>query len=72
MTTKIANSLGLDPEEIDPEESFASYGLDSSVALGLTGELSAWLNLELETILFWEYPKISRLAAYLADEVVKT
>lgn len=72
LTTKIANSLGLDPEEIDPEESFASYGLDSSVALGLTGELSAWLNLELETILFWEYPKISRLAAYLADEVVKT
>lgn len=72
LTTKIANSLGLDPEEIDPEESFASYGLDSSVALGLTGELSAWLNLELETILFWEYPRISRLAAYLADEVVKT
>ena len=71
LTAKIANSLGLDPEEIDPEESLASYGLDSSVALGLTGELSAWLNLELETILFWEYPKISRLAAYLADEVVK-
>ena len=71
LTTKIANSLGLVPEEIDPEESFASYGLDSSVALGLTGDLAAWLNLELETILFWEYPKISRLAAYLADEVVK-
>ena len=71
LTTKIANSLGLDPEEIDPEESLASYGLDSSVALGLTGELGSWLNLELETILFWEYPKISRLAAYLADEVVK-
>jgi acyl-CoA synthetase (AMP-forming)/AMP-acid ligase II/acyl carrier protein len=71
LTTKIANSLGIDPEEIDPEESLASYGLDSSVALGLTGELESWLNLELETILFWEYPKISRLAAYLADEVVK-
>jgi acyl-CoA synthetase (AMP-forming)/AMP-acid ligase II/acyl carrier protein len=72
LIAKIANSLGLDPEEIDPEESLASYGLDSSVALGLTCELGSWLNLELETILFWEYPKISRLAAYLADEVVKT
>lgn len=65
LISKLAEALNLDPEAIDPEESFAQYGLDSSVALELTGELSTWLECELEPTLFWEYTNIESLTEYL-------
>jgi acyl carrier protein len=71
LIDKLANSSGVDSEEIDLEKSIFAYGLDSSVALSMTGELENLLNLELDPTLFWEYPKISELAEYLVDELAK-
>jgi len=51
------------------DSSFNYYGLDSSVALTLTGELESWLNLELEETLFWEYTNIAELTEYLWEEL---
>jgi len=39
--------------------------------LSITGELETLLDLELDSTLFWEYPKISELAEYLVDELTK-
>ncbi|MEN9022190.1 MAG: acyl carrier protein [Verrucomicrobiaceae bacterium] len=63
---KLANALDLPIEEIELDTSFAEYGLDSSVALGLTGELSDWLQAPLEATTLWDYPNIKTLAASLA------
>lgn len=63
--------LGVDNEEIDLEKSIFAYGLDSSVAVSITGDLETWLDLELDPTLLWEYPKISELAEYLVDEIAK-
>jgi acyl carrier protein len=71
LIDKLASSLGVDREEIDLEKSIFAYGLDSSVALSLTGELEIFVDLELDPTLFWEYPKISELAEYLVDELAK-
>lgn len=71
LSDKLANLLGIDSEEIDLEKSIFSYGLDSSVALSITGELEILVDLELDSTLFWEYPKISELAEYLVDELAK-
>ena len=71
LIDKLANSLGIDNEEIDLEKSIFTYSLDSSVALSITGELETLLDLELDSTLFWEYPKISELAEYLVDELAK-
>jgi acyl carrier protein len=71
LMNKLANLLGVDGEQINLGESIFAYGLDSSVALSLTGELEAFLDLELDTTLFWEYPKISELAEYLVNELAK-
>jgi acyl carrier protein len=71
LIDKLANLSGVDSEEIDLEKSIFAYGLDSSVALSITGELENLLNLELDSTLFWEYPKISELAEYLVDELAK-
>jgi acyl carrier protein len=71
LIDKLASSLGVDSEEIDLEKSIFAYGLDSSVALSLTGELETLLDLELDSTLFWEYLKISELTEYLVDELAK-
>lgn len=67
----LANFLRINSKEIDLEKSIFTYGLDSSVALSITGELETLLDLKLDSTLFWEYPKISELAEYLVDELAK-
>ena len=69
LVTKLANFLGLESDQIEIDSSFNHYGLDSSVALTLTGELESWLNLELEETLFWEYTNIAELTEYLWEEL---
>ncbi|NEQ64743.1 MAG: AMP-binding protein [Symploca sp. SIO2D2] len=64
----LARNLNVLPSEISVNESFADYGLDSSVAVSTTGDLAKWLGYELEPTLFWEYPNIKALALYLAKE----
>ncbi|MBL1209089.1 AMP-binding protein [Geminocystis sp. GBBB08] len=68
LIKKLATVLALEEEDLDTETSFSQYGLDSSVALTLTGELSTLLNLELEATLFWEYTDIEELTEYLWKE----
>ncbi|MBH8563963.1 AMP-binding protein [Nostoc sp. CENA67] len=68
LVSHLALSLKVSPDEIDIQEPFATYGLDSAVAVSLTGELAQWLGCELEPTLFWEYPNIEVLAQYLAAE----
>jgi len=68
LIANLAIYLRVQPDEIDISQSFAYYGLDSSVAVSLTGELSDWLHLEkLDPMLFWEYPNIEALAQHLVN-----
>ena len=71
LIDKLAKSSGVDSEKIDLEKSIFDYGLDSSVALSITGELETLLDLKLDSTLFWECLKISDLVEYLVDELAK-
>ena len=68
LVSHLARHLNILPNEIGVNESFADYGLDSSVAVTITGDLAEWLGYELEPTLFWEYPNIKAIALYLAEE----
>lgn len=68
LVGKLATYLKINPDDIDIEEPFAHYKLDSSVAVSLTGKLADWLGRELEPTLFWEYPTIESVAQYLESE----
>jgi acyl-CoA synthetase (AMP-forming)/AMP-acid ligase II/acyl carrier protein len=73
IQTWLINSLSLylkvEPAAIDVSLPFAYYGLDSSVAVSITGELAQWLGLDqLDPTLFWEYPSIEALAQHLGTE----
>jgi len=66
LVAKLAERLKLDPGEIDRREPFASYGLGSTEAVSLAGELAEWLGRALSPALAYEYPTIETLARHLA------
>ena len=68
LVSHLARHLNVLPNEINVNESFTDYGLDSSVAVSTTGDLSEWLGYDLEPTLFWEYPNVKAIALYLAEE----
>lgn len=65
----VANLLEIDPEDIDTTIPFDRYGLDSSAAVGLTGDLEDWLGLEIDPTLLYDYPTIESLAEHLGSEL---
>ncbi|MCI0725428.1 MAG: AMP-binding protein [Chloroflexi bacterium] len=54
--------------ELDPQEPFTRYGLDSAESVSVIGELETWLGLSLPPTLAWDYPNPRVLARYLAGE----
>lgn len=63
----LAQMLEVSPDEINVTTTFDRYGLDSSAAVGLTGDLEDWLGIELEPTLLYDYPTIETLTEYLAE-----
>jgi len=71
ITEQLAAYLKMSPDMIDQREPTSRYGVDSSVAVTLTGELADWLGLKLDPTLFWEYPTIESVAQHVAQECQK-
>jgi acyl carrier protein len=67
LITHIAQLLGEDQASIDVGEPFVNYGLGSTDAVILSGDLEAWLGRDLPATLLWDFPTIAALASYLAE-----
>jgi acyl-CoA synthetase (AMP-forming)/AMP-acid ligase II len=65
MTQRLAGAIGVDPSEIDPDEPFARYGLDSVKAAHFAGELAGFVGRDVPLTLFWDYPSITAMARHL-------
>src|SRR5881227_4317688 len=68
LVARLAEVLGVSPQDIDIREPFTNYGLTSRDAVGLSGDLEEWLGLRLSPTLAYEYPNIEALARHLAGE----
>ena len=68
LAERLAAILGLTLEEIDRQEDFTSYGLSSTDAALLSGDLEDWLGWRLEPAVAWEYSSIATLSQYLAEQ----
>ncbi|MEJ2691910.1 MAG: beta-ketoacyl synthase N-terminal-like domain-containing protein [Candidatus Thiodiazotropha sp.] len=68
LIEQVASRALVHREEVDASEPFALFGLDSAAAVGITGELSAWLGKRLSPTLLYEYPNIDALSAYLTNQ----
>jgi acyl carrier protein len=66
LVARLARESGIDAEEIDLAQPFASFGVDSARALLLVGDLETWLGRRLPPILLWNYPTVEALARHLA------
>jgi acyl-CoA synthetase (AMP-forming)/AMP-acid ligase II/acyl carrier protein len=71
LRTWLAQALECSPDDVADEEPFARCGLDSAIAVTLTGELAEWLRLDLDPTVFWEYAHPLALAEHLAGLVAE-
>jgi len=68
LVAQLGERLGTEPDEIDLQESFTSYGLSSAQALVLLNKLEKWLGRSLSPTLLWNYPTIEAFTQRLAEE----
>lgn len=61
--------LEVEIEQVDPTIPFDRYGLDSSAAYALTGDLEDWLGSEIDPTAIYDYPTIEALSEYLSSVV---
>jgi acyl carrier protein len=71
IVQRLAFRLGTPSADIDPTLPFASFGMDSQNALGLSGDLEDWLGVELSPTLVWDYPTVRQLSCHLATEGIQ-
>ncbi|MFD7659801.1 phosphopantetheine-binding protein, partial [Actinosynnema sp. NPDC059797] len=68
LTDRIALLAGVDPAGVDPTAPLDDYGITSSQAVSLSGELEEWLGDELPQTLVYQHPSIAALADFLAGD----
>ncbi len=68
LITQLSETLSVNPDEIDIQQPFVSFGLDSAQAVGLAGDLEEFLNRTLSPTIIWDYPTIEALAKHLSEE----
>jgi acyl carrier protein len=69
LVSYLAKQLEINSNEIDVTIPFERYGLDSSAAISLSGDLQDWLGYEIDPTLLYDYPTIEGLARHLAEEL---
>ncbi|MDB0570035.1 SDR family NAD(P)-dependent oxidoreductase [Ralstonia solanacearum] len=63
----LAGALQMDPAQIDCEQPFSDYGLDSILGAGFVDDLGRALGIELSAAILFDYPSVATLSAYIAD-----
>jgi acyl carrier protein len=69
IASYLADILEVEPEEVEVSLPFDRYGLDSAVAIGLTGDLEDWLGTRLDPTLLYDYPTVAALSKHLAEDL---
>lgn len=67
LVARLARESGIDADEIDLAQPFASFGLDSARSLTLIGDLENWLGRRLSPVVLWNYPTVESLARHLGE-----
>jgi acyl carrier protein len=65
LTRALAKELRVPEGQVDPKAPFEEMGLDSMVAVELSGDLADWLGTKVSPTVVWDYPNIESLVQYL-------
>ena len=71
LLTKLSGLLGTPPAEIDVDQPLVGIGVDSMQFVVLVGELEQWLGCRFSDNPLIDYPTISTLSNYLADQLAQ-
>ncbi len=66
LTDYIANLMRVSPDEIQPDNEFTSFGIDSATAVGLSIDLGDWLGIKLDPTLVYDHPTIEAVSEHIA------
>lgn len=72
ITSKIAEITNLDENEINPNEPFTYFGIDSMHVITFVGDLEDWLGIKIQATLLWDYPTIHAVTAHLSQRLQAT
>lgn len=72
LVEHLASLVDLPVRDIDTAKSFESYGLDSRVAVRVSGRLERLVERRLSPGLLFEHRNIDELSAFLASELELT
>ena len=68
LKSYLSDLLRIPTDQIDEEMAFQRYGLDSSSAVGMAGDLGAWLGCEVDSAAPYDFPSIRALSQELARQ----
>jgi acyl transferase domain-containing protein/acyl carrier protein len=71
LLTRVSHLSGIAVDKLDTREPFSSYGLESSDAIALSGELQERLERTLPPTLVYDYPSVALLARHLTEQPEK-
>jgi acyl carrier protein len=69
LIKRLAKKVKIDPSEVDTAKKFEQYGLDSIVAVRISGDLEKLVEQRLSPALLFEHSSIDELSNYLATEL---
>ncbi len=69
MVERLARELKVDATQVATDKSFAEYGLDSRVAVQVSGELEKVVERRLSPALLFEYQTIDEVVAALTTQL---
>jgi acyl carrier protein len=72
LAEMVGSRLGVPAVDVDVNQFFDDFGLDSTEALVLAGELESWIGVELPTTALWYHPTIADLSSFIAEELTSS
>jgi acyl carrier protein len=72
LACRIAEQLGVDPDEIELRSPFNSYGLTSMQAMSIATQGKQQFGVAFSPLVMWSFPNIVTLSEYLAEELAAT
>ncbi len=67
IRAQLASFLRLSIDDIDDDEPFADYGLDSIIGINLVQELNKVLSIEMDTTVVFDYSSVNALADFVIE-----
>jgi acyl transferase domain-containing protein/acyl-CoA synthetase (AMP-forming)/AMP-acid ligase II/alpha-ketoglutarate-dependent taurine dioxygenase len=68
LVAYLAREASLEPDQVDEQAPFSTFGLESVQMVGLASDLETWLGKPLVAMVAYDHPTIERLARFVAGE----